>query len=91
MNGAFKLHIGERRSRLMLLDDGREIASREWEESRDMGRRLFEAIDEILTEAELAPADIASFDVETDVSDNFTSVKIAQIVATTYEFGVKRS
>jgi tRNA A37 threonylcarbamoyladenosine modification protein TsaB len=91
MNHSFKLHIGEKRSRLILLKDGRERVSREWEESRDMGRRLFEAIDEILAEVGIQPTDVKGFDVDTDVSDNFTSVKIAQTVATTYEFGVRRS
>lgn len=91
MNHSFKLHIGEKRSRLTLLGDGQERVSREWEESRDMGRRLFEAIEEILEEAEIEPVDVQSFDVETDMSDNFTSVKIAQTVAATYEFGVEKS
>lgn len=87
---SFKLHIGEKRSRLILLKDGQERVSREWEESRDMGRRLFEAIEEILSEAGVQPTDVKDFDVDTDVSDNLTSVKIAQTVAATYEFGARQ-
>ncbi len=85
----FHLKVEKERSRLTLLEDGREAAARGWEEGRDMGRRLFESIDGILKERGLAPADVSDFIVETDVSDNFTSVKIAETVAETYRFAVK--
>ncbi len=87
MTYSFNLHIGKESSRLVLLRDGEESVSREWPEARDMGRQLFEAIDGILAKADLAPTDVVSFGVATDVSDNFTSVKIAQTVARAWEFG----
>ena len=88
MKRSFNLKVEKERSKLTLLEDGREAASRGWEEGRDMGRRLFESIDGILKERELEPADVSDFIVETDVSDNFTSVKIAETVAKTYRFAV---
>lgn len=88
---SFKLTVEKNRSQLVLVEDGLEIVSREWEEGRDMGRRLFESIDGILKERSLKPTDISDFIVKTDVSDNFTSVKIAQTVAETYQFAVKQA
>lgn len=85
----FKLKIGKEKSELLLLEDGAARTGKEWLESRDMGRRLFESIDAILAERGLAPSDVFDFTVETDVSDNFTSVKIAETVANTYRFAVK--
>lgn len=84
----FHLNVRKDSSSLALLEDVREIASRQWQESRDMGRQLFEAIDAILKEKGIEPTDIQDFQVETSVSDTFTSVKIAQTVAETYRFAV---
>jgi tRNA A37 threonylcarbamoyladenosine modification protein TsaB len=89
MNRIFKLTVKKEKSRLVLVEDGAELVAREWEEGRDMGRRLFESIDGILKERGLKPADVSDFIVETDVSDNFTSVKIAETVAETYRFAAK--
>jgi len=85
----FHLKVEKEKSRLALLEDDGEVAAREWEEGRDMGRRLFESIDGILQERGLEPTDVSDFIVETDVSDNFTSVKIAETVARTYRFAAK--
>lgn len=89
MGRAFVLKVEKERSRLALLEDGTEVVSREWAEGRDMGRQLFESIDAILAGQGLAPTDVSDFTVETDVSDNFTSVKIAETVAKTYRFAAK--
>lgn len=90
MNRTFKLIVEKEKSRLVLLEDDGEVAAREWEEGRDMGRRLFESIDAILKERGLEPTDVSDFIVETDVSDNFTSVKLAETVARTYRFAAKQ-
>ena len=89
MTRIFKLIVEKEKSQLTLFEDDREVAAREWEEGRDMGRRLFESIDGILKERRLKPTDVPDFIVETDVSDNFTSVKIAETVAETYRFAVR--
>jgi tRNA A37 threonylcarbamoyladenosine modification protein TsaB len=90
MTRIFKLIVEKEKSHLMLIEDGTELVVREWEEGRDMGRRLFESIDGILREKGLEPTDISDFILETDVSDNFTSVKIAETVAETYRFATKK-
>lgn len=89
MTRIFKLIVEKEKSQLTLFEDDGEVAAREWEEGRDMGRRLFESIDAVLKERRLEPTDVPDFIVETDVSDNFTSVKIAETVAETYRFAAR--
>ena len=75
---------------ILELEKGKDIvAARKWQESRDMGRQLFEALRDLLTEAKLKPTDIVDFKLETDVTDNFTSVKIAQTVREIFLFAVR--
>lgn len=64
------------------------VATKTWTESRDMGRQLFEAIQGLLQEADIQPTDVDNFELHTEVSDNFTSVKIAQTVANVYNWAV---
>jgi len=87
MAHSFELRIRKEVSVLVLLRDGAEAVVREWPETRDMGQRLFAAIDGILEEAGLAPESIGSFDVVTDIPDSFTSVKIGMSVANAWVFG----
>lgn len=90
MDRAFTLKVEKEKSRLALLEDGTEVIVKEWSEGRDMGRQLFESVDAILKERGLQPTDVSDFTVETEVSDNFTSVKIAQTVAETYRFSARK-
>jgi tRNA A37 threonylcarbamoyladenosine modification protein TsaB len=84
----FNLHIEKEKSRLALLDDGKEVASKEWNEGRDMGRRLFSAIDELLAEQGIGPEDVADFEIDSDIPDGYMSMRIAETVKKTYTFGV---
>lgn len=85
---SFLLTLTKTDAMLALHKGGEEVAEKKWQESRDMGRQLFEAIQGLLHENGLKPEDIADFRLETGVSDNFTSVKIAQTVAQVYNWGV---
>ena len=60
----------------------------EWPEERDMGRRVFEAIEKLLKKHGLKPMDIAEFRVESDLPDHSTSRRIAETVQKVYTFGV---
>ncbi len=90
MEYSFRLEIGREGSRLALLEGGRPVSSHEWPEARDMGHQLFEAIDVLLKESGIAPTDVARFDIETDVPESFTSVRIAQSVSKAWEYGAGR-
>ncbi len=85
----FKLTVFKDHSELLLLKEGARVASKSWPESRDMGRQLFEAIQSLLAENGLKPAQIKDFTLETSLSDNSTSVKIAQTVQKTFLFTIK--
>lgn len=57
-----------------------------WEENFDLGRRLLVEIDSILSRNDLDLKSIYNFEVKSSISDKFTSVKIAEIVAKTLDF-----
>jgi hypothetical protein len=84
----FKLKIRKDKSSLVLVKDGMMQASKEWGESRDMGKHLFCAIDELLTEQGIASKDVVSFDVDSNMPDGYTSMRIAETVKRAYTFGV---
>lgn len=86
---AFRLNIEKEKSALSLMKDGAVAASKEWPEERDMGRRLFEAIAELLEENGLKPEQASDFMVTGDMPDNFTSMRIAETVKKVYTFAVK--
>lgn len=76
---------------LRLMRDGEIVAEKSWAESRDLGRQLFQGIEALLSENDLNPEDVTDFRLETDVSENFTSVKIAETVAKVYTWAVSDS
>jgi tRNA A37 threonylcarbamoyladenosine modification protein TsaB len=86
----FKLHIEKEKSKLVLLDDNKEVASKEWSESRDMGKRLFQSINELLVEQGLQPEDVTAFEIDSDMPDGYTSMRIAETVKKVYTFGVEQ-
>lgn len=88
---SFLLTLTKTDARLVLLHDGEIVAEKSWQESRDLGRQLFEGIDMLLRENDLNPQDVSDFRLETDVSDNFTSVKIAETVARVYTWAVSEA
>lgn len=84
----FLLTLTKTDAKLVLTKDGEVVAEKTWAESRDLGRQLFEGIDALLQENDLNPQDVSDFRLETAVSDNFTSVKIAETVARVYTWAV---
>ena len=90
MTYEFVLTVGKTASRLALLRDGGEAAVEEWVEGRDMGRRLFEAIDALLTKEGLKATDVTKFTVDSQIPEVYTSSRIAETVANVYTFGGER-
>jgi tRNA A37 threonylcarbamoyladenosine modification protein TsaB len=85
---SFLLTLTKTDARLELRKGESVVAHKEWQESRDMGQQLFGAIQALLGENGLGPIDVDTFELQTEVSDNFTSVKIAETVAKVYTWGV---
>lgn len=89
MSPIFKLQITKEASTLSLLKEGEVVDTRSWPEDRDMGRRLFESIKELLEKNNLKARDIADFVLESEIPDMFTSMRIAETVKKVYTFGVQ--
>jgi tRNA A37 threonylcarbamoyladenosine modification protein TsaB len=87
MSYTFKLFIEKEKSKLSLRDGDKEVAAEEWPEDRDMGRRLFEAIKELLEKNHLQPEQVSDFVVDSEMPDNYTSMRIAETVKKVYAFG----
>lgn len=85
---SFLLTLTKTDAKLELIQEGKTLAEKNWQESRDMGRQLFAALQALLTENRLRPADVDRFELNTAVSDNFTSVKIAETVSKMYTWSV---
>lgn len=89
MSYKFKLTVEKDKSSLALVKDGMMQASREWGESRDMGRQLFQAIDELLAEQGIKSEEVAGFEIDSDMPDGYTSMRIAETVKRTYLFATQ--
>lgn len=85
----FLLTVKKERSSLSLFKKGQEIGKKEWPEERDMGRHLFEAIEELLRKNNLKPEEVGEFVVESDLSEYSTSRRIAETVQKVYSFAVQ--
>lgn len=70
------------------MKDDRVLMVKEWPERRDMGRRLFGAIAELLEKNHLKPEQVSDFIVDSEMPDNYTSIRIAETVQKVYTFGV---
>ena len=84
----FLLTIEKEKSLLALLKNGEGAAFQEWPESRDMGRKLFEAIDALLKKEGLKPEDVGGFEIDSQMPEIYTSMRIAETVKQVYAFGV---
>lgn len=87
---SFLLILTKTDARLELRKGEEVVVLKEWQESRDMGRQLFSAIQSLLSQKDLEPKEVTGFQVRTDISDNFTSVKIAETVARVYTWAVRQ-
>ncbi len=85
----FKLKLQKDASTLFLLKDGEVLDEQTWPESRDMGRRLFESLAELLKKHTLKPEMIEDFVVESELPEIYTSARIAETVKRVYTFGVR--
>lgn len=84
----FELKMMKERSTLVLKCDEKILGKKEWEEGRDMGRRLFEGIAELLKENNLEPKQISDMVIDSEIPENYTSMRIAETVKKVYTFGV---
>lgn len=84
----FELKMMKERSTLVLRCDGEISAKIEWEEGRDMGRRLFQGIAAVLKENNVEPKQISDMVIDSEIPENYTSMRIAETVKRVYAFGI---
>lgn len=71
----------------LVLKKGKKIADEVfWKEDRNLSQRLLIEIDNLLKKNNLNPQDIKKMKVETEIPDKFTTVRIAKMVAKTFNF-----
>ncbi len=90
MTYVFRLQLKSSVLALSLLKDGEKVSERTWPEARDMGQKLFQAMDELLRGQHLKPEDVADVVVESELPDVYTSARIAETVRKVYQFAVKK-
>ncbi|MFZ2187026.1 MAG: hypothetical protein WAV46_00110 [Candidatus Moraniibacteriota bacterium] len=86
----FHLKIEKEKSELSLMKGNEVVSAKEWQEGRDMGRRLFEGIAGLLAESNLQPEQVSDFVIDSEVPENYTSMRIAETVKRVYTFGVNQ-
>lgn len=84
----FHLAVTKTDSELSLLKDNEVVDSRTWPEGRDMGRKLFESIKDLLQKNSLKAENVSDFLLESDMPEIYTSMRIAETVKKVYPFGV---
>ncbi len=55
-----------------------------WEEKQNLSQRLLVEIDNLLRKNSLTPEDVENVKVKTDIDEKFTTVRIAKVVANTF-------
>jgi tRNA A37 threonylcarbamoyladenosine modification protein TsaB len=85
----FKLELHKESSTLSLSKDGAVVKEKTWPEGRDMGKRLFESLAELLKEEGIKPEEVSDFLVESELPEVYTSTRIAETVKKVYAFGVR--
>lgn len=71
---------------LCLIQKGKQVDSLEFWGNRNLSEILLVKIDELLAKNELKLSNIKEVEVKSDIPDNLTTVRIAEIVAKTLNF-----
>ncbi len=78
------IKIENKKIALVLKSEKDVIDKFSWEEDRNLSQRLLVEIDNLLQKNKLTAKDVEKVKVETDIDDKFTSIRIAKIVAKTF-------
>ncbi len=78
------IKIDDNKITLILKKEDSIIDEFSWEEKRDLSQRLLVEIDNLLRKNNLTPADVDKVEVKTGIDEKFTTVRIAKIVAKTF-------
>ncbi|MFZ2153935.1 MAG: hypothetical protein WAV16_01775 [Candidatus Moraniibacteriota bacterium] len=76
-----EIQIKDKQVKLTLNDRGVVLAESILENSANLSEKLLLEIDALLRRNDLSPQDIEKMDVGSTISDDYTSVRIAKVVA----------
>jgi len=85
-----EIDINDKKIKLLLKEGNRIIDSIFWKEDRNLSQKLLVEIDNLLTKNRLDSSDIKKMEVKTGISEKFTTVRIAKVVANTFNFFNKK-
>jgi len=83
------IKIEDRKVELILENNNKIVDKFSWREERNLSQKLLVEIDNLLKKNKLKSLDIKNMQVKTDISERFTTVRIAKIVAKTFNFNNK--
>ncbi len=72
--------------KLLLQEEQKIIDKFSWREDKNLSQKLLVEIDNLLQKNNLTSVDIAKMKVGTDIDDKFTTVRIAKVVAETFNY-----
>ena len=78
------IQIKDKKIGLVLKEDEQFADEFFWEEERNLSQRLLVEIDNLLQRNDLKPKDLSEVKVKTNIDDKFTTVRIAKVVANTF-------
>lgn len=80
------IEITELEIGLFLKQGKAQIDAITWDSNLNLSELLLREIDNLLVKNNLKSSDIDNVDIKTNISDNLTTVRIAQIVAKTFNY-----
>jgi len=81
-----KIKIEQNKILLALEKDGKVLDTLEWKEENNLSQKLLEEIDNLLRKNGLSQDDLEKAEVVSDMSEQFTTRRIAQAIAQTLNF-----
>lgn len=81
-----KIEIIESQITLFLVKNGDKVDSEKWKDENSLSESLLVKIDNLLQKNLLKPAEIKHISVSSDQPDGYTTTRIAQAVADTFNF-----
>ena len=78
------IKIENKKIGLALKEGGKSVDEFFWEEEQNLSQRLLVEIDSLLQKNNLKPKDLSEVKVKTNIDDKFTTVRIAKVVANTF-------
>jgi tRNA A37 threonylcarbamoyladenosine modification protein TsaB len=81
-----ELRLTENKATLFLRDGRKIIDKTEWLENNNLSQKLLLEVDKIIRKNKLKKEDIKKIEVKSDIPVGYTTTRIAQTIAKTFNF-----